>query len=97
MSWNKAQCLPSYELLTARIPCFFANAVALSWLRAATTTSGCDLAGVISAMGLTIECQIQKSHLSPGKATYAMPAAPKTPDLMASPDFSTLGALLKAV
>lgn len=94
---NKLQCLPSYEFLTSGMPCFLANAVALSWLRAATAwtmTSGCDLAGMISAMGLAVVRVLnQQRYLSPGREPYAMPAAPKTPNLMALLDFSTLGGL----
>ena len=57
-------------------------------------TSGCDLAGMISAIGLAVvRVRNQQCYPCPGREPYAMPAAPKTPNLMASLDFSTVGGL----
>jgi hypothetical protein len=63
-------------------------------------TSGCDLAGVISAMGL-FQCQYLAQlndgtahYMHPGSSgrnTHAIVAAPRTPNLIASPFFSATG------
>jgi hypothetical protein len=62
---------------------------------ACKTTSGCDLAGVISVMGLfSVNSAVKTAHLNKcahGPVnTYAAFAAPKMPNLIGSLFFSTV-------
>ena len=68
---------PWYEFLTSGMPCDFANASALSRLRAATArtmTSGCDLAGMIRAIGLPVVSMETGPTVSPGNSRDARSA-----------------------
>ena len=83
------------------MPCFLANSSALVRSRAEIAckmTSGCDLAGMTRHRGLSVVSRILNMAM-PGKyvhamvETYAVWAAPKMPNRMASLFFSGIGGL----